>query len=151
MTNLKLLFGLLLVLLSLFSSVNCQDWKKIVPIRSKCVDVKKVFHIAKCNYPVTDFERPDFKINITFAERQNKWNVSGDTVVQVIIVLKRLIPIEEFESNCNSYRIKPDSDIPSGKIYSDDENGIEFATQKLMENKEFVTSIRRYPKKSKMH
>ena len=154
MINLRFVFGICTLIGSFFCLPSSgQDFNKIKPLVSKCIDVKKALYVPKCDYPVSNFEFSDFQVNITFAGNSNRWKVSKDTVVEVIVVLRRLIPVNDFAPSLDGYRTTSDSDIPGGLIYRNDAKGKEFVTQKILNdsnnNKEYITSIRFFPMKSK--
>ena len=151
MKKVKILSVLVLVILALFSSTNisAQDWKKIVPLSSKCEDIKKILKVKECKYPVSDYEFPKFVININFSTADDEWNVSKDTVTGVIIILRELIKLKDFETNFDDYEITPEYDLPDVKIYKNDKKGIAFSVQKFPDNEEYISDFRLFPSRMK--
>jgi hypothetical protein len=116
-----------------------------VPLVSGCCDVKRVFGVEKCEYPVSDLDLPKFRANVTFARKTNRWKVPANTVTEVILIFKQFKRVPDFEPNLSGYQIIPEADVPSQTIYKNDKRGIMFTTEKI-DNEDYVMDVRLYPK-----
>lgn len=137
---------LLLMCLVLFLSDSvAQDWRKLVPLVSKCSDVKKILNVDTCDFPSSDYRLPEFGISINFSSRDKH---RSPTVTRVIISFKKWVSLKEFESDLSGYEILPDGDLQNSKIYKNDRKGISFSAQDVFEDGErYVTGVTLYPKK----
>ena len=120
-----------------------QDWRQIVPLKTKCEDLKKILSVKECKFPVSNYEFEEYKININFGNQFYKLVVvSKDTVESAMIMLKKGIAIKDFETNLSDYKIS-EPDYPA-LIYRNEKKGIEFETQKI-KGIELVFSIVLFP------
>ena len=111
------------------ASVSAQNWQEIEPLRSKCVDIKRIFKVEDCSLPTTRLEFPTYNIKINFKRPSDYWNVSNDTVVGVTIIFKDLMKLRDYENDFSDYVIKPESDAPEITIYKNSKKGIELSVQ----------------------
>jgi hypothetical protein len=78
---------LILVIALVGKTALAQDFKGIIPIKSTCKDVKKVFADVDCRKPDYVFETKEEKIRIVFTTRKcqksffTRWNVPVGTVL----------------------------------------------------------------------
>jgi len=126
-----------------YNKVSAQEWKQIVPLKTRCEDLKKILGVEECKFPVSNYESESFKININFLSKGDKWNVSNDTVISAMIILKKAVKLKDFETDLKDYKVTPISDY-LGLLYRDDKRGIEFETQKN-KDEEYVMNIILFP------
>ena len=135
MKKITCIFGLLFSIGFQFIAANAQDWKKVIPSVSTCEDVKRIFNIEKCEFPRTDYETSDYKIEIEFSEKDfssecglndEYKNIAKGTVLSVYVRGGSLL--KEFESDLSGYEIEQVYDLPDNFIYKNKSKGIEFET-----------------------
>lgn len=136
-------FIIALLLLIIYSNrdVSAQEWKQIVPLISTCEDVKRILSINDCKFPTLRQKFPKYNITLDFSTDEDEWNVSKETVVSVLVILKELIRLEDYEANLAEYKIIPEDDLPSQKIYRNDKKGIELTVS----NDKWIRNIYFYP------
>jgi hypothetical protein len=97
------------ILLFLQQVSTAQEWRGIRPMRSTCEDVKRILNTKSCQPPDNTYDLDDEKVKITFTNSrchkafQRAWNVPIGTVIYVERLLKRPIPIKDFEIDENNY------------------------------------------------
>ena len=109
--------------------VDGQQWEGIVPLVSKCEDVKKTFSLTKCDLPVTRVELPSKKIVIDFSTTEDEWPVSNDTVVNVLVIFHELPKLFDYTTEFTDYTITHESDVPAILIYKNDKKGVRLTVQ----------------------
>lgn len=139
----------LFVVFALFvASAVAQDWRKIVPLKTKCEDLKILLDVKECQYPYSSYKFEKFNVSINFPKKNDKWNVSSDTVVNVTVIFCELMNLRDFETDISDYKITTPSDYDA-LIYTNDEKGISFETQKPDGNEELITYVSLFPPKTK--
>jgi len=133
------------ILLILAANSPAQDWRSLKPLTSNCDDVKRILDVKTCSFPVSSYEFPKVRINITFKVDPNNRNSVKAPISRILISFTELVKLTGFESNLSEFRVGPDGDIGDGKIYKNDAAGFSFTTQKLSKGgEEFVTSADLY-------
>jgi hypothetical protein len=137
--------------LCFWAKVPAQEWTNIIPLTTKCKDLKKILGVKKCKFPVSNYEFETFDLNINFLTKNDKLKVSFDTVVEARISLKKLIRLRDFETDLSDYKINAVDDLPSTKVYKNEKRGISLTVQPIPElnNEEYIKSIWLYPYKAK--
>lgn len=130
----------------LAASGMAQEWRKIVPLKTKCEDLKRILGVKECEFPVSNYKFEEFSVNINFNNKYQDYKVSSDTVVSAIIILHVKMNLKDFETDFSDYKIT-EPDYP-GLIYRNEKKGIEFETQKL-DGDEYVGSVTFFPTKIK--
>ena len=124
-------FALPTVLLWLFtvplSQSNC--WRGLTPLRSTCDDVKKVLSIETCSMPITNYDRPEMQVMISFATGDcNKapqgWRVSKGTVTAIILSPQIPMTPEMFGLDLSKYKKREDGEIVGLDHYTSVEEGV---------------------------
>ena len=139
---------LIVVVVLFISSAVAQDWRKIVPLKTKCEDLKNLLGVKECHYPNSIYKFEKFNVYINFSTKNDEWYVSSDTVVETTVIFCEWMNLRDFEIDISGFKITPQSDYEA-LIYTNDEKGISFETQKPNGNEEFITSILLYPPKKK--
>ena len=134
-----------LINLFVIGYVDGQDWESIVPLISKCDDVKKTFSLSKCELPTTRLEFPSKKIVIDFSTANDEWAVSNDTVVNVLVIFHDLPKLLDYTRDFTDYSIKHESDAPELLIYRNDMKGVELTVQTAAARGLYIANIFLYP------
>jgi hypothetical protein len=94
-TLINIVFVLSLVLVG--NTIFAQDFNGIIPIKSTCKDVKKIFPDVNCRKSDYTFETKEEKVRIVFTTKKcqaffsTKWNVPVGTVIFVDHNYNRII------------------------------------------------------------
>jgi len=145
----NLILSTFFVVLVLSAQSLGQDWRQLVPLPSTCEDIKRILKIEKCTFPVSNYDLPDFEVNISFEESEQK--VKGDPKIAGIIILFKKWPmLQNFESDLSSFELLPDDDIESGRIYKSACKGFSFTTQIVLGDfdQENVSGVQIFPAKT---
>src|SRR5258708_34734924 len=90
--------------------------------------------INKCEYPVTHYETPTYRIRLEFSKsrgvakcksNEDCWNVPKGTVLSVSIGLIEGIALKDFTSDFSSYKIVEVPDLPNSLRHISTKNGVE--------------------------
>jgi hypothetical protein len=129
----NLVLGVLALVSVLFvGSSGAQELERIqqiIPLVSKCDDVKKVFSLSKCELPVTQVKLPSKEIDIRFSTPNDEWAVSNDTVANLRVIFRSLPSLFDYATEFSDYVIKHESDVPEILIYRNDKKGIRLTVQ----------------------
>ncbi|CAN5792560.1 hypothetical protein BH24ACI3_BH24ACI3_11240 [soil metagenome] len=93
---------LLIVMVYFFSeSGNAQGFRGIVPLESNCGDIKRVFNVEKCSFPVSVFFLEELSIDVHFysekpEDRRKCYRVPSGTVTALSITFNKKMPIKDF-------------------------------------------------------
>ncbi len=145
MRKLTILFLIIYISLPLhFGNDNSnQEWRKITPLFSNCMDVKEILGVKECEFPNSKYKFPKYRISITFSTGNDEWNVPKGTVLEIGVSLKELIKLDDYEKNLVNYKILPVDDLPDYRRYIDETNGIEL----LVTGNKLVQHIYMFPPK----
>lgn len=131
------------------ASGNAQDWQKIVPLKSKCEDIKRVFRVDGCSFPVSDYSLGKITLNVEFSTPNNRRRVPSGRVVAVIIIFNDLIPLEKIGLDLREFKIRPVEDMPNARTYVNEKKGIELTVQRVTANEDYVSSVSLRPPRSR--
>lgn len=140
----KLVLALFVTLSFNFTAAG-QKWQRITPLKSTCDEIKSVFGVTKCSFPVSRFEFPKFKLTVEFIKRRGRSAVA-QRVSNLIIIYKELVPLNETDLVLREFKIKPVSDVEGGMTYVNPARGIELETKNVFGSGLYVTSIRLRPR-----
>lgn len=148
MKNTFATFLIVILLLSVFSvgTTSAQEWKQISPLISTCADVKELLGVKECKFRRSDWEFPKYRISVYFSRPEGEWDVSKDTVVEVLVSLKEVINLNDFLKDSKDYRIEPESDLPNYKLYWNDKERIRLTVFTAF-NDQWIQNIYLYPSK----
>lgn len=149
MKNSKILIFYISLLLMLFctSDVLGQDWRKIIPMQTTCEEVKVILKVNYCSAPDSQYKFPKLTVYVVVSAGQNKEKVPAGTVTRMLVSLRNLTPLKDFEENLEGFEILPDGDLPNSRIYKNDRRGISITVQKIWDHSdvEYVTGVDLYP------
>lgn len=135
----------LLALLFSDQDVRAQQWKKIVPLISRCDDVKKLLNVTDCNSPWMKYESAKYDLLIDFSTDLGEWNVSKDTVVGFFVVFHDLVKLSDFETDLTEYTRKRENDVPDIVIYNSAKKGMRLTVQTAVASEPYISSIFVFP------
>lgn len=144
-TFLGFILGLILILGSEGIVAQAQTWKEIVPLITKCDDVKRIFGVSGCQYPVMRLESGSYDLTIHFAKERDGWNVSKDTVIDILVIFNDLLKLSDYEKTFKDYVIKPENDVPEITIYTNVKKGVELTVQTAVAKELYISNIFFYP------
>lgn len=110
-----------------FSSFG-QDFKRIIPLKSTCDDVKNALSVEKCDFPQSIYRLKDFTVVVQFTEEKSSANdkicykVPPKTVSSFTVTYNKSILLKDFE-----YELKLLGDINNDIFtvaYENKEKGI---------------------------
>jgi hypothetical protein len=127
-------------------TISAQEWKEIVPLASKCEDVKRILKVKECTFPFSAYQFPKFKISIDFST-DDSWAVSKDTVVKVYIGLREFIRLKDYDVDLSDFEITSEDDLPDVKIYRNEKKGIELTVQHGLSEDLYISDILIFPPK----
>lgn len=137
-----IVFTTLIIVAFSFVNVRSQNWQKIVPLKSKCEDIKLIFNVEECKFPVSYYNFSKITLVVEYTTQKNRWKAPSKKVADVIIIFKELIPLKEIGVDLSAFRIEPVSDLPRARIYINDTKGIKIEAQRIINDELYVTSIR---------
>jgi hypothetical protein len=135
------------VLLTYSYDARGQGWNELVPLISTCEDVKRVLKASECKLPWSEYQFPDYNVTVNFSTDADGWCVSRQTVISVIVILKRTIKLSDYRSDLTGFVISKESDAPEISIYKNDRKGVEFSVQKSRDGEFHIWDIALYPSK----
>ncbi len=136
---------ILIIIVHFFEFYNVQSqeqvWKEITPLVSTCEDVKRLFKIKECSFPVTRIEMPDYSLTVRFRKQSDQCNVSCQTVVELFVNLRKMIKLSDFETDFGDYQIRPEGDAPEVTVYTNKKRGIILSVNKELARDAYIADI----------
>ena len=140
-----IIFGISLLFFN--ETISAQEWNQIIPLVSKCDDVKKILKVNECTFPFSTYQFSKFKISIDFSTDTDRWAVSNDTVIKVYVGLKEFMKLEDYVKDLSDFEIVPEDDLPDVKIYTNEKKGIELTVQYVLPEEPYISDILIFPPK----
>ncbi len=125
-----------------------QAWTNLVPLESKCEDVKRVFSVRECTFPVTNLEMPGYDVTIHFSQAKGEWKVPADTVTDIRFFFNDLVRLRDFETDFADYKMSREVDTPAIMIYLNEKKGIKLWVQTAVANEPYISSLFLLPSQS---
>lgn len=106
---------------------NC--WRGITPLRSTCDDVKKVLSVETCSMPITNYDRPELHVMISFAtgdcdKTPHGFRVSKGTVTSITLSPQIPMTPEMFGLDLSKYKKRADGEIVGLDHYTNVDEGV---------------------------
>lgn len=120
--------------------VKAQGYNGIIPLQSKCEDVKRALKVKECSFPVSEYRFERFRISIWFTkntpDKKDRicWNVPTGTVTSIRVSYNTPIPLSKFEPSLK--RVKGPIDDIFTDLYENKEKSLEAYV-----NNEFVNHV----------
>ena len=120
-----ILFGLC-ILFGTLDDAHAKSWRGLVPLHSRCADVKRILGIARCeNVNNLDGEI----VNISYSEKPcaDGWNVPKGTVITINVIPKKKPALTSLKLDMNEYQkvVVTPYDQPSVTHYVNAEEGVD--------------------------
>src|SRR6476646_8160418 len=99
----KVIFFCICILFGTFDDAHAKSWRGLVPLHSRCADVKRVLRIARCE----NLNRLDGEIvNISYSERPcaDGWNVPRGTIIAIEVIPKKKAALTDLKIDMKKYQ-----------------------------------------------
>jgi hypothetical protein len=123
----------LLIIINAFT-VNAQDWRQIVPLKTTRTEVERLLGPSKEAY-FAEYQLKEGSLFIEYSsgpcrpDRKGGWNVAKDIVVSMSLSPKHPKKLSALKLDLTKYRKAAGGDTPSVTYYINEEDGILYAIQ----------------------
>ncbi|HEX8146132.1 MAG TPA: hypothetical protein VF591_02930 [Pyrinomonadaceae bacterium] len=125
--------GGLSLILALNFVVQAKGWRGIVPLHSARADVERLLGPPdrKGNKPVVRYDLEKERVTIIYSREPcsdgsvyGKWDVPPDTVVSMMVIPKKVLPLSELQPDAAQYKVVHVRGVPSYTYYVDEGEGV---------------------------
>jgi hypothetical protein len=117
-----------------------QRWRKITPLVTKCDDVKKLFGVEDCSAPTSHYDFKEYDLMLIVSAGKGEWKAQKGTVVQAVVFFKKLLKLEDFETDLKSYTVYPVDDLPGEVSYTNKKKGITLSLLEI-DGEKFIRNL----------
>ena len=112
----------------LFGEVSAKEWRGLVPLRSKRVDVERLLGAppAGRNYPdavVYHAENEEVLVRYSTGRCVEEWNVPRDTVLYIRVYPKNKPKFADLKFDTSKYKKIPDPEVLAYSGYDNEDEG----------------------------
>lgn len=125
----------LLIICCLSFTCFAKEWRGIIPLKSTRADVEKLLGTPSEDHPAR-YDLPDEIVYVEYVEHPCNhtnppgwpvpplgWNVPVNTVIDIVITLKKPIPLNSLTVNLSDFKKVRGDDVPQHSSYNNEEEG----------------------------
>jgi len=119
----KTLTAFVWLLFAAASVCSAKEWHGIVPLHSRCDDVKRILKVAECG---SSYDTDEGRVYITYSKNRcaDGWNVPPGTVLTISVNPKAAQRLNELGLDLAKYKKEVSYDSPNFVSYSNEEEGV---------------------------